>query len=93
MPPRAPASAAERRHLPEGAPDVAQILDELVGDQQRLAVEALDQLAQPVDLEAVDEHRIVGALVIEEAVRHLRQLAGRDQRRGRLDRAPFDRGE
>ena len=46
---------AERRHRPEGAPDGAQILDELVGDQQRLAVEALDQLAQPVDLQAVDE--------------------------------------
>ena len=45
--------AAERRHLPEGAPDGAQILDELVGDQQRLAVEALDQLAQPVDLDRV----------------------------------------
>ena len=69
------------------------ILDELVGDQQRLAVEALDQLAQPVDLQAVDGHRIVGAVVVEEAVRQLRQLAGRDQRRGGLDRALFDRGE
>ena len=28
----------------------AQVLDEFVGDEQRLAVEALDQLAQPVDL-------------------------------------------
>ena len=37
--------------------------------------------------------RIVGAVVIEEAVRQLRQLAGCDQRRGGLDRAPFDRGE
>ena len=42
---------AERRHLPEGAPDGAQVLDELVGDEQRLAVEAFDQLAQPVDLQ------------------------------------------
>ena len=61
--------AAERRHRSEGTPDGAQILDELVGDEERLPVEALDQLAQPVDLQAVDEHRIVGARVIEEAVR------------------------
>src|SRR6516165_3082058 len=69
---------AERWHLPEDAPDGPQILDELVGDEQRLAVEALDQLLQPLDLQVVDEDRIVVALAIEEAVGDLRQLAGRD---------------
>src|SRR5262249_38668843 len=78
---------AERRYLAEGTPDSAQILDELVGNEERLAVEALDQLTQPVDFQAMDEHRIVSAFVIEEAVRKLRQLAGCDQRRGGFDRA------
>jgi hypothetical protein len=72
--------AAECRHLAESAPYSAQILNELVGDKQRLAVQALDQVSQPVDLQAVDEHRIVGAFIVKEAVRELRQLAGCDQR-------------
>ena len=48
-------------YLAESPPDGTQILDELVGDQQRLAVEALDQLAQPVDFQGVDADRILGA--------------------------------
>jgi hypothetical protein len=80
--------AAKRWHVPEGAPYGAQILNELVGDEERLAGQAFDQLAQPVDLPAVDEHRIVGAFVVEEAVGELRQLAGCDKRRGGFDRAP-----
>src|SRR5262245_55046555 len=78
--------AAKCRYLPEGAPDGVQVLNELVGDEQRLAVQAFDQLAQPVDLQAVDHNRrafcwIVSGLVVEEAVGQLRQLAGRDQLR------------
>src|SRR5262249_31071492 len=68
---------AKRRHRSEGALDGAQNLDKLVSDQERLAVEALDQLAQPVDLEAVDVDRILVALTVDEAVRDLRALAGR----------------
>src|SRR5262245_32375351 len=71
--------AAQGRYFSEGAPDGAQVFDELVGDEQRLAVQALDQLAQPVDFLAVDEHRIVGARVVEKAVSELRQLPRRDQ--------------
>ena len=54
---------------------------------------ALDQLAQPIDFHRVHGDWIVVACVVEEAVGELRALAGRDQRRGGLDRAPFDRGE
>ena len=92
-PPRAPGAAAERRHRAQRAPDGSQILDKLVGDEERLAVEAFDQLAQPVDLVAVNRNRIVGASVIKKAVGKLRQFASRDQRRGGLDRAPRDHGE
>jgi len=56
--------AAERRHLPEGPPDRAQILNELVGDQQWLAVQALDQLAQPVNFDSVHLDRVVAVFVM-----------------------------
>ena len=48
-------------------------------DEQRLAIEALDQLAQPIDLQIMDVNRIVDAGVIEETIRQLCQLAGGDQ--------------
>jgi len=83
----------ERRHLTKGALDGSQILDELVSDEQRLAVEALNQLTQPIGLQAVDRNRIVIALVVEESIRDLGTLTGRDQRRDRLHGAPVDRGE
>jgi hypothetical protein len=49
-------------------------------DEKRLALQGLDQLAQPVDLNAVDKHRIIGAFVVEKAISNLCQLAGCDQR-------------
>src|SRR5262245_11496030 len=85
--------AAERRDVTKGAPDGAQVLDELVVDEQGLTVEALDQLTQPVDFHLVYGDWVVVALAVEEAVCDLRALAGRDQRRNGLDAALADGGK